>query len=94
MPSSGPIAPEHTVPVSPVLNRRTTLKDAMSLLLGSDVNAGVVVDRNGALLGIVTVAQITDWVRTSGDAVPEDHKDLADLVEDPLAIEQPVAVEG
>ena len=70
MPSSGPIGPEHTVPVSPLLDRRTTLKDAMSLLLGSDVQAGVVVDRNGALLGIVTVAQITEWVRTSGDAVP------------------------
>jgi hypothetical protein len=26
--------------------------------------------------------------------VPDDHSDLTDLVEDPLAIEQPVAGEG
>jgi osmoprotectant transport system ATP-binding protein len=85
-PSSGPIGPEHAVPVSPILDPRTTLKDALSLLLGSDVKAGVVVDRNGALLGLVTVAQITDWVHASADAVPDDRVDPADPLDEPLAV--------
>ena len=34
--------------MSPLLNRRATLKDALSLLLDSDVQAGIVVDRDGA----------------------------------------------
>jgi osmoprotectant transport system ATP-binding protein len=58
---------------SPALDRRTTLKDALSMLLGADVQAGVVVDRQGALLGVVTLAQITAWTRdTYGAADPRD----------------------
>ena len=69
---SGPVGTtDHVIPLSPLLDRRTTLKDAMSILLESDVQAGVVVDRAGAAYGLVTVAQITDWVRTSADAVPD-----------------------
>ena len=70
--ASGPVGnTDHVVPLSPLLDRRTTLKDAMSILLESDVQAGVVVDRSGAAYGLVTVGQITDWVRTSADAVPD-----------------------
>jgi len=70
MPRSGPIGPQHAASLSPLLDRRTTLKDAMSMLLGSDVQAGIVVDRHDAVRGLVTVGQISDWVRRSGDAVP------------------------
>jgi osmoprotectant transport system ATP-binding protein len=51
---------------SPLLDRRTTLKDALSMLLDDDVQAGIVVDRTGALRGIVTVNGIADWMRERG----------------------------
>ena len=38
------------MPMSPLLDRRTTLKDALSMLLDADVQAGIVVDRNVARL--------------------------------------------
>ncbi len=37
--------------MSPLLDRRATLKDALSLLLDADVQAGIVVDRNRAVVG-------------------------------------------
>jgi hypothetical protein len=55
-------------PMSPLLNRRTTLKDALSLLLDADVQAGIVVDRTGAVQGLLTVDQIADRMReTTGE---------------------------
>ena len=54
--------------MSPLLNRRTTLKDALSLLLDADVQAGIVVDRNGAVIGLVTADMIAERMReTAGD---------------------------
>jgi osmoprotectant transport system ATP-binding protein len=54
--------------MSPLLNRRTTLKDALSMLLDADVQAGIVVDRSGAVLGLVTADMITDRMReTAGE---------------------------
>lgn len=50
-------------PMSPVLDRRTTLKDALSLLLEADVQAGLVVDRHGVYLGTLTVDSIADFAR-------------------------------
>jgi osmoprotectant transport system ATP-binding protein len=44
---------------SPLLSLHTTLKDALSMLLGADVQAGVVVDRHGAVLGLLTADMIT-----------------------------------
>jgi Mg2+/Co2+ transporter CorB len=49
--------------MSPLFNRRATLKDALSLLLDSDVQTGIVVDRRGAMLGIVTAEMIADEMR-------------------------------
>ena len=49
--------------MSPLMNRRTTLKDALSMLLDADVQAGIVVDRSGAVLGLVTADMIADWMR-------------------------------
>ena len=34
------------------LNKRTTLKDALSMMLDADVQTGIVVDRNGAVQGL------------------------------------------
>jgi CBS domain-containing protein len=52
--------------MSPLLDRRATLKDALSLLLDSDVQVGIVVDRNGAVLGVVTAEMIAELLR-NGD---------------------------
>ena len=48
---------------SPHLDRRTTLKDALSMLLDATVQVGVVVDRHGAYRGILTVDGIATWIR-------------------------------
>ncbi|HEX9044719.1 MAG TPA: ABC transporter ATP-binding protein [Candidatus Limnocylindrales bacterium] len=65
LPASGAIAADDATAVGPLLDRRTTMKDALSLLLDSGVQAGVVVDREGRCAGIVTVDDILGWVRRS-----------------------------
>jgi CBS domain-containing protein len=62
--------------MSPLLDRRTTLKDALSMLLDADVQAGIVVDRTGAVRGLVTVDMIAERLRERApepttDPVPE-----------------------
>ncbi len=54
-------------PGQPVLQPRTTLKDALSQMLDADVSAGVVVDRDERVLGQVTYEQIA--------AALHDHRD-------------------
>lgn len=64
----GPLTEDLAIPMSPLLNRRTTLKDALSLLLDADVQAGIVVDRAGRAQGLVTVEMIAVRMReTAGD---------------------------
>jgi len=70
IPASGTLEPDHATPMSPLLNRRATLKDALSLLLDADVQAGIVVDRNGAVLGIVTADTIAQRMRSGDHVVP------------------------
>ena len=48
---------------SPLLDVRTTLKDALSMLLDADVQAGIVVDPAGAVQGLVTAEMITARMR-------------------------------
>ncbi len=57
---------EHVEGTSPLVDRRTTLKDALSMLLDADVQAGVVVDRNGAVRGMVRVPDVVAWSRGQG----------------------------
>jgi osmoprotectant transport system ATP-binding protein len=65
----------------PLLDRRATLKDALSILLGADVHAGIVVDRNRRVLGLATVAGIAAIARDAGAApTDEDGGALADGV--------------
>ncbi len=59
-------------PMSPLLNRRATLKDALSLLLDADVHAGIVVDRRGAVLGLVTADTIAERMRGGEHVVPSE----------------------
>ena len=50
-------------PALPLLDRRATLKDALSILLDADVHAGIVIDRSRRVLGLVTVAGIAALLR-------------------------------
>jgi osmoprotectant transport system ATP-binding protein len=69
IPVEGPLSESMAVSMSPLINRRTTLKDALSMLLDADVQAGIVVDRTGAVLGLVTADMIAERMReTAGDA--------------------------
>ncbi|HUG47617.1 MAG TPA: ABC transporter ATP-binding protein, partial [Candidatus Limnocylindria bacterium] len=63
IPADGLLTGERVDPASPVLELRTTLKDALSMLLAADVMAGVVVDDKRRLLGLVTVEQIAAVLR-------------------------------
>jgi osmoprotectant transport system ATP-binding protein len=65
LPTSGTIdqAAVASTPASPVFDRWTTLKDAFSMLLATDVQAGVVVDDKGAVKGLVTADMITERMR-------------------------------
>ena len=63
IPTEGVLSAARAIPMSPLLNRRTTLKDALSLLLDADVQAGIVVNREGRVEGLVTAGLIADWVR-------------------------------
>ena len=68
LPRSGPVRDDQAVSMSPLLDRRTTLKDALSMLLDADVQAGIVVDHAGALQGLVTVDMIAERMRaTAGE---------------------------
>jgi osmoprotectant transport system ATP-binding protein len=58
-----PLAQASTAPAVPLLDRRATLKDALSILLDADVHAGIVVDRDQRVLGLVTIAGIAALLR-------------------------------
>ncbi|HEX8026624.1 MAG TPA: ABC transporter ATP-binding protein [Candidatus Limnocylindrales bacterium] len=71
LPRDGAVSADLAVAASPLLDRRTTLKDALSMLLDADVQAGLVVDRKGALLGLVTADTIAGFMRDAArDASP------------------------
>lgn len=68
IPAEGRLTEAMAESMSPLMNRRTTLKDALSMLLDADVQAGIVVDRRGAVLGLVTADMIAERMReTAGD---------------------------
>jgi osmoprotectant transport system ATP-binding protein len=72
IPIDGVLKADRAIPMSPLLNRRTTLKDALSILLDADVQAGILVDRSGAAQGLVTAGMIADWFRDDvRAAIPE-----------------------
>lgn len=63
MPRSGALDATALMPATPVFERQTTLKDALSMLLATDVQAGIVVDDAGAVSGLVTVDMIAERMR-------------------------------
>jgi len=63
LPATGVIEASMATAMSPVLDARTTLKDALSMLLAADVQAGLVVDDRGAFVGLVTADMIAERIR-------------------------------
>ena len=59
----GPIDPEAATPGAPTVEPESTLRDALSAMLGSSVQLGVVVDAGGRVLGLVSVDAIGDRLR-------------------------------
>jgi osmoprotectant transport system ATP-binding protein len=60
---SGPIDPDAATPGAPTVQPETTLRDALSALLGSSVQLGVVVDARERVIGLVSVDAIGDRLR-------------------------------
>ena len=60
---SGPIDPDAATPGAPTLEPESTLRDALSTMLGSSVQLGVVVDGRGRVVGLVSVDAIGDRLR-------------------------------
>jgi osmoprotectant transport system ATP-binding protein len=59
----GPINADAATPGAPTVERETTLRDALSALLGSSVQLGVVVDAQERVLGLVSVDAIGERLR-------------------------------
>jgi osmoprotectant transport system ATP-binding protein len=64
--TDGVIAAEDSTPGSPTVEPETTLRDALSAMLGSSVQLGVVVDERDRVLGLVSVAAISEVLRAGG----------------------------
>ncbi len=81
MAGSGTIDASAATPGAPTVQPETTLRDALSALLGSSVQLGVVVDERDRVLGLVSVDAIGDRlrapVRGADGALHEVGEDLA-----------------
>ncbi|MEO5939284.1 MAG: ABC transporter ATP-binding protein [Candidatus Limnocylindrales bacterium] len=73
IPADGPLTESMANPSSPQLNRRTTLKDALSMMLDADVQTGIVVDRTGAVQGLLSIDTIADKMREGEHAAAFDQ---------------------
>ncbi len=73
-------------PMSPLLDRRATLKDATSRLLDEEVRNGVVTDREGRVLGLLTLRSIMDWMR--GRSVAGRADDIAEAVSEAVVSDE------
>jgi osmoprotectant transport system ATP-binding protein len=61
-----PLTAAMAVPMSPLLEPETTARDALSMLLDAAVQAGIVVDPAGRVVGLVRVEAISALMRSSG----------------------------
>jgi osmoprotectant transport system ATP-binding protein len=85
LPAAGRISEDLADPMSPLLDRRDTLKDATSRLLDEEVGNGVVVDRAGRVLGLLTLSAVMDWMQD--DRSREVPDDIAEAVAEAVVIE-------
>ncbi|HTE68915.1 MAG TPA: ABC transporter ATP-binding protein [Actinomycetes bacterium] len=66
----GPVGPERASSPEPLLDPDSTLRDALSAMLGSAVQEGLVVDADGRLLGSVSVEAVGNVLRREPAASP------------------------
>ena len=59
LPTDAVVRTDLAVPMSPLLEPETTLKDALSMLLDASVQQGIAVDPAGRVLGLLSVEAIT-----------------------------------
>jgi osmoprotectant transport system ATP-binding protein len=59
----GVVSDDDATPGSPTVQPESTLRDALSVMLGSSVQLGVVVDESERVLGVVSVDAISDVLR-------------------------------
>ena len=95
IPGDGALTDDMAVPMSPLLNRRATL-ETRAALLDSDVQAGIVVDREGRALGVVTVDMIAEVMRQGDHVVPGRPQDPTTMARtiDLAETEETVAIEA
>jgi osmoprotectant transport system ATP-binding protein len=67
----GPIDPAAATPGAPTVQPETTLRDALSAMLLSSVQLGVVVDERERVLGVISVDAISDALRAPVDRAGE-----------------------
>ena len=67
-PPRGRIAGARATPPGPLVEPETTVKDALSMLLANEVQAGIVSDRHGRPLGLITVESIGVALRPASGA--------------------------
>jgi osmoprotectant transport system ATP-binding protein len=65
----GIVEAHQATPGAPTVQPESTLRDALSAMLGSSVQLGVVVDDRDQVLGLVSVDAIGDMMRTTADPV-------------------------
>ncbi len=63
----GTVAEEDATPGSPLLQPESTLRDALSAMLGSSVQLGVVVDEAERVIGVISVDAISDVIRAPAE---------------------------
>jgi osmoprotectant transport system ATP-binding protein len=73
IPASGGLADSMANPSSPILNKRTTLKDALSMMLDADVQTGIVIDRTGAVQGLLSIDAVAEKMREGEHAAAFDQ---------------------
>ncbi len=66
----GAIDPSLAMPGASLLEPETTLRDALSAMLASSVQLGVVVDERERVLGLVSVEQISAVMRNAAEPAP------------------------
>jgi osmoprotectant transport system ATP-binding protein len=59
----GALRPERAVPPEPLLDQDSTLRDALSAMLGSAMQEGLVVDQRGRLLGTLSIEAVSSVLR-------------------------------
>jgi osmoprotectant transport system ATP-binding protein len=67
LPATGSLDAIDGLPAAPIFDRLTTLKDALSMLLATDVQAGIVVDDAGAVRGLVTLDMVSERIREAAE---------------------------